>query len=151
MFEANPEVTFVNRPAPPRKVSFQLSLKAVSIVVAILAFAISAIVFTPVAAIAAIVLTIVFATFAVVTLFYGRGWVRPFAGGFLLPTIFSFFAFFEVGRHGPEQVLMLFFGCLFASVLLGTIAAASHGFLRRRNGMVRVPEIPVVRNLFNND
>ncbi|MEM9413724.1 MAG: hypothetical protein AAGA30_21630 [Planctomycetota bacterium] len=151
MFEASPNVTFVNTPAPPRKRSFQFSTRAVFLMLATAGFFLIAILVPPVAAITSMIATMVFSAIGFVVLFTGRGWIRPFSAGFLVPNLISYFVFFEVARHGPEGVPILFMISTVAGTTFGTISASVHGYLQRRNRKVGIPNIPLVRNWFSNE
>lgn len=88
----------------------------------------------------------------IVAMFYGRGWIRPYAiCGLLTIFTFLFICAGELPFRGPLELLGFLGITFFATNFIGFSGAISHGFLSRRSGKVPVPNIWFLRNWLSND
>ena len=138
--------------APVKKASrsWQFSVRGLLILMTICCAVLAMIVCPPIFVIAAILGLFGLAIFCAVAIFYGRGWIRPFA---LLcgTSLFLFFlAMFNMRIHGPEEACVFFAMQFFGSVFVGICGAAAHGFLKQRSGIVPVPNVPYLKNFLHN-
>ncbi len=83
------------------------------------------------------------------TIWLGRGWIRAFSVGAILPHLGGYLIAFNVS--GPWEFVIVVFVLTLVTGLAGTGSAALHGFLARRQGMVPVPNLPLIRDWFTND
>ena len=84
----------------------------------------------------------------VITIWRGRGWVRPFAAGAIVPHLFTLFL---LRARNPAEALILFLAAELVAVFSGTVAAAYCGYLAKRDGYLPVPDVPYVRDWLSND
>lgn len=149
MSQANPEVTFINVPAPPRKLTFQFTIRGALILTAIFAATLGAIIvpelFALIFGFAYVALTTAIAT----SILCARGWFRAFSCGAAIPHILLYPIMFS--GPGAEEFLAAMFALFIASVVAGGIAAITHGFFARRGGLLKVPNVPLLRKWLTND
>ena len=143
---------------PPRKSNpeqrrwYQFGLKGILLTFSAFALLMGCLVAPAIPAIAFSVLGMVYAASLTIAVFYGRGWIRPYAICGLLPIVFSLFLFAaDVPFHGPEELLLFLLITFFFANLIGFSGAITHGFLSRRSGKVPVPNIWFLRNWLSND
>ena len=90
------------------------------------------------------------AVFLTCSIFYGRGWIRPFAITGIIPLLILPFTLASA-PGSPEEFCVITLVFYAISIFTGLSGAAAHGFLKRRSGIVPVPNIPIIRNLLSND
>ena len=147
---ANPEVTFIDQPVPPRKQFFQYSIKTMFIVTTIIAALIGIVVAPPLFAFVAAILFVATTAVLITSIVYSRGWFRVFSIGAFVPHAMTY-PFFMFGIRGPEEFLFFLFASVVISGFSGSLAAFTQGYLVRRGGKLSVPNIPGVRNWLTND
>ncbi len=149
MSQANPEMTFANAPAPPRKLTFQFSIRSILIATAFIALILGAIAAPELIVIPFVVSFVAFTAILVTAAISARGWFRAFAIGALVPNVVTYLALID----GPNRAANIVVGMLFSMLLstaIGFVASLTHGFLRRRDGKVGIPNIPWIRNWLTN-
>ena len=130
--------------------TWQFSVRGLMILMTLCCAVLAMIACPPIFVFAAILVLLGLAIFCLVAVFYGRGWIRPFA---LLCGI-SLFLFFvtmfnmRIGR--PEDAVIFFAMQFFGSVFVGICGAAAHGFLKQRSGVVPIPNVPFLKNWLHN-
>ena len=141
-------------PTAPIKVTrrsyFQFSVRSLLITVAIVASLIGCIVVPEIFAILACFFYLATTCALLTTLVYGRGWIKGFAIGFAVPHLLGYLvAFASFDR--PENVLILFIVAMICSGCAGLITSVVRGYLKRRDGKVAVPQLPILRKWLTND
>ena len=141
-----------NAVAPVKTKRWQFGHRTLLILMTVCCAILVAVVVPPLAVFALAFVAISLATFCLAATFYGRGWIRPFAIGTGLAMIFSFFLLVDARPHGPSEFSIGLFFLLFGSVSFGLLVAATHGYLKRRLGVVPIPNVPLLRDwLWNPD
>ena len=135
-------------PVKSRSRFWQFSVRGLFVLTTICCAILAMIAFPPLFIIAEILALVGMSIFCLIAMIYGRGWIRPFA---ILCGV-SLFCFFFVSLNIRRADEMLFFLLIqFAgSVFVGVCGAAAHGFLKKRSGVVPIPNIPFVRNWLHN-
>ena len=85
----------------------------------------------------------------VITIWKGRGWAQAFGVGACVPHVASIFAMF--GANDPVEAAIVFFAVELMACGAGIGAAGFHGYLARRDGVLPVPRLPLIRKWFSND
>ena len=147
---ANPEVTFINEPAPPRKLAWQFSAKTTLIVAALVATVFGAIVVPLLFALIFAVLYLAASAVLMTSVFCSKGWFRAFSIGALVPHAAAYL-FLVDGLRGPGELLFAIGCSVIASILVGGIAAITQGYLSRRGGLIRVPNVPLLKKWLTNN
>ena len=144
-------VNVVSPPVKPAARRFQISIKSIMIATAGVGIIVAGCLAPPVAAIALLTIHAALIACSIIAAISGRGWIRPFAMTFGLYLIG--FAFFLVAMRlpGPEAVAIIEIVNLVVATAVGFLAAMFHGFLARRNGLIPVPNVPILRRWLVND
>lgn len=100
-------------------------------------------------AVVAVFSAILFSGVLTITIWKGRGWAQAFAAGAVVPHVCALFAMF--GATDPIEAAFILLGIELMAMGAGVGAASFHGYLVRRNGMLPVPNLPLIRNWFAND
>ena len=72
------------------------------------------------------------------TLFCGKGWIKGFAIGFTVPHLLGYVIAFNVASR-PEGILVAFLIVNSVSVFTGLTTSVANSYVRRRGGIVDVP------------
>ncbi len=150
MTQARPEIGFVNRPVPPRKLTIQFSNRAIVFSAFSAAILIGALVAPAISLIGFALAFLATSAFLATAIFCACGWFRAFAIGAFFPHGLSYLVLFA-GFRGPEEVILAICLSLAVSFLVGGVAAVVHGFFVRRGGKIAVPNLPLIRTLLTND
>ena len=150
MSQGNPDISFVNQPAPPRKLTFQFSIRGIMIATAVVALILGSLAAPEVVGIALIMAFVAVTTVLVISTVAARGWFRAFAIGALVPHVLTYLLLLDGPGRASGVVIALLFSLLI-STAIGFVAAVTHGFLLRRGGKVVVPNIPFIRNWLTNE
>ncbi len=151
MNQTNPDIVIQKKPLAENSWTFQFSIRGLMIAMAIVAAILAAAVAPPILAVGALLAWIATTAVVLTTVVAGRGWIQAFAIGAFVPNLFSYLAMFQ-GPVSPEGVLVIALLSVFASIVVGGVTACTHGYLKRRNGQLCVPDLPIARDwLFNPD
>lgn len=129
---------------------WQFSVKSMLILMSICCAFFACVAFPPFAIIGLMVFGVSLFICCVVAAFYSRGWIRPF--GILCGTslVLTFMLLIASNPPGPLEVAVVLLLSLFASVAIGFFGAAVHGYLKKRVGIVPIPNIPILRRCLYN-
>ncbi len=127
----------------------QFSLRALMIAVTIFSVLLALAMVPPLLAIVFAVFYVALAGILVIAVWQGRGWIRAFSIGAVIPYVTGFF-FVVAGRRSSELIVMAVM-ILVVTAIAGIAAAAFHGALARRGGVLPVPNLPLLRSWFTND
>ena len=83
-----------------------------------------------------------------VAIWQGRGWVQAFAIGAIVPHVAGYFL--ALAGSQPSQFIVMLALATGVSAAAGVGAASWHGILVRRRGLLPVPDVPILRDLFSN-
>ena len=135
-----------NAAAPVKEVQrWQFSTRALLVLMTVCCAIMTVVVVPPIGIIVLSLVAIALAMFCPVAAIYGRGWIRPFSIATGVSLIFSFFISLEASPDGAELLIVLFM-LLVGSIFIGMCSAAMHGFLKRRLGVVPIPNVPFLRD-----
>ena len=81
-----------------------------------------------------------------ITIWKGRGWIQAFSVGAIFPHVGGFL----IALSSSDPIVLCFVFELVA-VVAGIAAAAYHGFLVRRKGILPVPDLPYIRDWLTNE
>ena len=126
----------------------QFSLKSLMIAVTVICVLCALVAMPPLLALVCGFLYVALSGAMAMTLFYGRGWIQAFCIGAVLPHVVGYA--FALESDGPLEVVASTVVFFLISCVAGSGAAALHGCLARRGGILPVPNLPVVRNWFSN-
>ena len=101
-------------------------------------------------------LAIVFAVFymalagiLVIAVWQGRGWIRAFSIGAMIPYLSGYF--FAIVGLRTSGLMLIALAIMVMTVIAGIAAAAFHGALARRGGTLPIPNLPLLRSWLTND
>ena len=145
-------IDVTNATAPVKRRRWQFSVKHFLVLTTICCVFVAMLAFPPFFVIAGIMLEIALFVFCLVAAIWGRGWIRPFSIFTAIPLAFSAFILGNAPFHHPAEVAVFLGVQLVASIIIGLSGAVSYGYLKRRSGLVPVPNVPFLRKwLFNPD
>ena len=147
MNETVPQIAYLNK---PRGWSFQISIRGLMILTALIGLIAGAIAVPPVFAVLSVVAFLLISPFLLTLAIFGRGWIRPFAIGGLVPHVVTYLLCYAAMRS-PESVLVTFAISIGATIAFGLVTACGYGWLRRSGGLVEIPNIPFIRNWLTNE
>lgn len=138
--------------APVKKSSrsWQFSMRGLMILMTLCCAVIAMMACPPLFVIAGILSLVALSIFCVVAMIYGRGWIRPFSILCSITLFVFFFAMFNVRLHGPESAGLFFLIQFAGSVFVGLSGSAAHGLLKKRSGLVPIPNVPLLRSWLHN-
>jgi len=149
MSQTIPDIADLKKAMPESYGSFRFSIRSLMIATALVALLMAAVVAPAVLAVVTGVIVIAMTAIVVTTVYIGRGWIQAFAIGSLVPNVLSYLVLFE-GFRSPQALMVFAMVSLLASFVIGCLAALTHGYLKRRGGRVRVPNLPLVRDWLTN-
>ena len=127
---------------------FQFSLKALLIFTGLVALGLGMLASQFIAVVVVTTTTVSMIGATIATIVYGRGWIQGFAIGFapilLMGILFAF------DTPGVEALVFCWFLTILFGMISGLTAACVKGFLKRRNGSIGLPNIPLIRNWLEN-
>lgn len=138
---------------PPVKVRSrfaQFSVKALLILLSVCCVLMAMAVLPPLAVIVLSLSSLATAVFCVTAAIFGRGWIRPFAILAGISLIIGFVMIVAAPFHHPAEVAIAMGVNLLMASFVGFSASLTHGFLKRRGGVVPIPNVPFVRDVFSN-
>ena len=127
----------------------QFSLRGLIIAVTVFSVMLALMMVPPLLAMALSAIYIGLTGVLAIAIWQGRGWIRAFSVGALLPHLSGYFLAFSSRR--PSDLIALLLVIVFVSCISGTAAAAFQGALARRDRTIPVPNLPLLRNWFTND
>ena len=130
--------------------TWQFSVRGLMILMTLCCAVLAMIVCPPIFVIAAMLASIGLAIFCAVAVFYGRGWIRPFALLCGTSLLIFFLAMWNTHIGGPEDACFFLAFQFFGSVFIGICGAAAHGFLKQRSGVVPIPNVPYLNKFLHN-
>ena len=138
--------------APVKKArrSWQFSVRGLLILMTLCCAGVAMIACPPILVIAEILALIGLAIFCVTAIFYGRGWISPFALLCGTSLLLFFVTSWNIYLNSPEAAIMFYSIQIFGSVFVGICGAAAHGFLKQRSGVVPIPNVPWLRHWLHN-
>ena len=137
--------------APVKNGRWQFSTSTLLKLMTVCCAVLTAIVVPPIGILVLSLVAIALAIFCPVAVIFGRGWIRPFSIATGVSLIFGFFILMDASPDMIECVIALFV-LLLGSTFIGMSSAVMHGFLKRRLGVVPIPNVPLVRDwLWNPD
>ncbi|MFK7766525.1 MAG: hypothetical protein AB8B55_04840 [Mariniblastus sp.] len=137
------------RPVKQQSKSWRFSWKSMFFGMFSFAFLVMMVAIPPLGAIVLLLFGICAAVALVIAMVYGRGWIRPFSIVAAIPLVVLPFILVQV--HHVEEFFVITLVFYAGSVLVGLFGASIHGFLKRRMGVVPVPNIPIIRGMLSND
>lgn len=137
-------------PVKTRRATWQFSIRSMFVVVSGFALVCAMIAFPPVAVVALILTQIAVSIFTITAAIFGRGWIRAFAIITTLSMLAGFGFMLAAPIHHPLEMFVIGSIQLFLSCFIGFCGAATHGYLKRRSGIVPVPNVPFVRDWLMN-
>ena len=147
MNETVPQIAYLEKPRNP---GYQVSLRTLMVFTSIVAFITGAIVVPEVFGIIAVGLFLLMTPTLLLFAIFGRGWIRPFAIGGLIPHVVTYILAPEFMRS-PEEALIAFAFSVGATVVVGLATACGHGWLRKSGGFISVPNLPFLRKWLTNE
>ena len=138
--------------APVKKSSrsWQFSMRGMMILMTLCCAVIAMIACPSLFVIAAILSLVALAIFCVVAMIYGRGWIRPFSILCSVSLFVFFIAMLNMRFYGPESEGLFLLIQFAGSVFIGLCGSAAHGFLKKRSGVVPIPNVPLLRSWLHN-
>jgi uncharacterized membrane protein YgdD (TMEM256/DUF423 family) len=129
---------------------WQFGIKSVLILMTLCCAFFACCAFPPLAIIGLMLAGVCLFVGCLIAAFYGIGWIRPF--GILCGTslLIGFLMLMASNPPGPVEVAIMLAILMFLSVVIGFFGAAVHGFLRRRVGIVPIPNVPFLRDWLYN-
>lgn len=144
------DVSGAAAPVKQRSRFRQFSVRSLLVLTTICCAILAGIACPPLFVIGAVLALLALSIFCVIAMIYGRGWIRPFS---ILCGV-SLFCFFitslNMRIHGPGEASLFFLIQLAGSMFVGLCGATAHGFLKKRSGIVPIPNIPFVRSWLHN-
>ncbi len=142
----------VTNAVPPLKVArrWQISVRSLLIFVTACCVVIAMFAFPPLAIISLLLALSGLTIFCLTASIYGRGWIRPFAVLTVAAISIGTLLILNTHVHGPGEFFVALLIMLVVAPSIGILAAATHGFLLRRIGIVPVPNVPFLRNWLSN-
>ena len=127
----------------------QFSLRALMIGVTIFSVLLALTMVPPLLAMAVGAMYIGLTGVLAIAIWQGRGWIRAFSVGAMLPHLSGYPL--ALASRRPTELILMAVVIVAVSCLSGIFAAAFHGALARRNGTLPIPNLPLLRNWFTND
>ena len=145
-------INIVEAVAPVKKAkrTWQFSVRGLLILMTLCCAVVAMFVCPPIFFMAMILALIGLTVFCLVAVFYGRGWIRPFAMICGTSLLLFFMVMSTVHIGGPEDAFFFLTFQFFGSVFVGICGAAAHGFLKQRSGVVPIPNVPFLKNWLHN-
>ena len=136
----------VQEPVTPVKQSrpWQFSIKALLVFMTACSVLFAMMLLPALALLTTLVSLLAMMIFCLTATIYGRGWIRPFAIGCGATLLLGFYWVYGAPFSQGEAIIYGLIQIL-TSVVAGFFGAASHGCLKRRMGVIPIPNIPFVR------
>jgi len=137
--------------APVKKSQrWQFSVRSLLILMSLCCAFLTCCVVPPIGAIAMMIMAACLAVFCVVAAFYGRGWIRPFGIVCGISMVPSFVAFMSSHIHSAGEATLVMLMLAAICMATGLLAATVHGLLKKRFGIVPIPNVPFLRDCLYN-